>query len=107
MVVRAGGRRRRTPLTWRWQTAPDTRMREAAVEDSEKEEIGKVAGMGAGLLTGAKIGSVVMPIPVVGAFAGGVIGAALGSEVGKVVGKALLNGSSAFVDTIKGEPASS
>ncbi|HEY4376699.1 MAG TPA: hypothetical protein VGM93_06055 [Acidimicrobiales bacterium] len=76
------------------------------MEDSEKENIGRVAGLGGGIVTGAKVGSAVIPIPVVGGFAGAVVGGFFGSEIGKRVGKAVINGTTAFVDTIKdGSPA--
>lgn len=73
------------------------------MDDSEKEQISKTAGVGAGMLGGAKIGHVVLPIPVVGSFAGAVLGGVIGSEVGKRVGTALINGVSAFVDTLREE----
>jgi phage tail tape-measure protein len=75
------------------------------VDDSDKENISKTAGMGAGMLGGARVGQVVIPIPVVGSFAGAVLGGVVGSEVGKRVGKALINGATAFVDTLKDKPA--
>ena len=78
------------------------------MDDREKEEAGKFAGLGLGALGGARIGSMI-PIPIVGTFVGGVVGAAVGSEVGKRVGKAVINAGGAFVDTMKapeGGPAS-
>lgn len=72
------------------------------MEEKEKEEIGRMAGLGAGMLGGARIGSVI-PIPLVGTFAGAVIGGVLGSEVGKKFGKAVINGATEFVGTIKTE----
>jgi len=60
------------------------------------------------MLGGAKVGQVVLPIPVVGSFAGAVLGGVVGSEVGKRVGKALINGVTAFVETLRdggSEPA--
>ncbi len=71
------------------------------MDDKDKENISKTAGVGAGMLGGARIGQVLIPIPVVGSFAGAVLGGAVGSEVGKRVGKAIINGASAFVDTLK------
>ncbi len=71
------------------------------MDDSEKEQISKTAGVGAGMLGGAKIGQVVLPIPVVGSFAGAVLGGVVGSEVGKRIGTALINGVTAFVDTLR------
>jgi phage tail tape-measure protein len=74
---------------------------EQLMDESDKEHISKTAGMSAGMLGGAKLGQVVLPIPVVGPFAGAVLGGVVGSELGKRFGKALINGASAFVDTIK------
>lgn len=71
------------------------------VDDAEKENIGKVAGLGGGLLAGAKVGAVVVPIPLVGPFAGAVLGGLLGSEIGKTAGKAVINGATAFVETFR------
>ena len=71
------------------------------MDDSEKESISKTAGVGAGMLGGAKVGQIVLPIPIVGSFAGAVLGGVVGSEVGKRVGKALINGASTFVDTLR------
>lgn len=70
------------------------------MEEADKENISKTAGMGAGMLGGAKLGQVI-PIPIFGPFAGAVLGGVVGSEVGKRVGKALINGATAFVDTLK------
>lgn len=71
------------------------------MDDQEKESISRTAGVGAGMLGGARVGQMVIPIPVVGPFVGGVLGGVVGSEVGKRVGKALINGAGAFVDTLK------
>ena len=70
------------------------------MDEQDKENISKTAGVGAGMLGGARIGQAVIPIPLVGSFAGAVLGGVVGSEVGKRVGKALINGVGAFVDTI-------
>jgi hypothetical protein len=75
------------------------------VDDHEKEDIGRVAGLGTGLVAGAKIGGTVLPVPIIGSFAGAVIGGVVGSELGKRVGKAVINGATAFVDTIR-DPSS-
>ena len=71
------------------------------MDDQDKESISKKAGIGAGMLGGARIGQAVIPIPVLGSFAGAVLGGVVGSEVGKRVGKALINGATAFVDTLR------
>lgn len=74
------------------------------MDEGDKEHISKTAGMGAGMLGGARIGQLVIPIPLVGPFAGAVFGGVVGSEVGKRVGKALINGATAFVDTLRDNP---
>ena len=71
------------------------------MDDQEKENISKTAGVGAGMLGGARIGQAIIPIPVLGPFAGAVFGGVVGSEVGKRLGKAMINGAAAFVDTLK------
>ena len=61
-----------------------------------------VAGLGAGVIAGASLGSVLLPIPIVGTFAGALVGGVLGSEVGKTVGSALLDGLSSFTESLSG-----
>lgn len=75
------------------------------MDEGDKENISKTAGISAGMLGGARLGQAVIPIPVVGSFAGAVLGGLVGSEVGKRVGKALINGATAFVDTLRETPA--
>ena len=70
----------------------------------EKAQIGSVAGLGAGMLTGARVGSVVIPVPVLGTFVGALVGGVLGSEVGKRLVPAVLNGAGAFVQTLAAPP---
>ncbi|HBX76962.1 MAG TPA: hypothetical protein DEG43_04895 [Acidimicrobiaceae bacterium] len=72
------------------------------MEDSEKEEVGKLAGLGGGVLSGAALGSAI-PVPVVGTFVGAVVGGVVGSQVGKTLGRALFDGAEAFVSVIKGD----
>ena len=76
------------------------------MDEGDKESISKTAGISAGMLGGARLGSAVIPIPVVGSFAGAVLGGVVGSEVGKRLGKALINGATAFVDTLRDAPGS-
>jgi hypothetical protein len=68
------------------------------------EQIGGTAGLGAGILTGMRFGSALIPIPVVGTFLGGLFGGVLGSEVGKRVIPAIINAGSAFVETMSTAP---
>jgi outer membrane lipoprotein SlyB len=67
---------------------------------SEQERIGGYTGLGAGILTGARIGSAVLPVAGIGTFAGAVVGGIVGNEVGKRVGRAVVNGFSAFTKTL-------
>jgi phage tail tape-measure protein len=70
---------------------------------SERERIGSIARQGAGVIAGAQLGTVLLPVPVVGTFAGALVGGVLGSEVGKTVGAALLEGVSAFTASLSGD----
>ena len=74
---------------------------------AEHERIGSIAGLGAGVIAGAQVGSVLLPIPIVGTFAGALIGGVLGSEIGKNVGAALLDGVAAFAESLSGGAHSS
>lgn len=58
-------------------------------EDNEKT--GGLAGTGAGIIAGAQVGTVLIPIPVVGTFTGALVGGVLGSKVGKKYGGAMLD----------------
>jgi len=73
-------------------------------EQARNEQIGGLAGMSAGMLAGARIGSVLIPIPVVGTFLGGLFGGVAGTELGKRIGPALINAGTAFVQTITTAP---
>lgn len=55
------------------------------------EETGRLAGFGAGAVTGAQLGTVLIPIPFVGTFAGALVGGALGSRIGERFGPTVLN----------------
>jgi outer membrane lipoprotein SlyB len=69
----------------------------------EHERIGSIAGLGAGVIAGAQLGTLLVPIPIVGTFAGALVGGVVGSEVGKTVGAALLDGVSAFTESLSGQ----
>ena len=73
-------------------------------EQARDEKIGSMAGMGAGILTGARVGSIIIPIPVVGTFAGALLGGMVGSEIGRRVGAAAMSGINAFMDTLTTPP---
>lgn len=49
-----------------------------------------MAGAGAGVLAGAQVGTVLLPIPIVGTFTGALVGGLIGTKVGKKVGGAIL-----------------
>jgi phage tail tape-measure protein len=76
----------------------------SANRQEEHERVGSIAGLGAGVIAGAQIGTVFIPIPVVGTFAGALIGGVLGSEVGKTVGAAILDGVQAFGESLGNQP---
>ncbi len=61
-----------------------------ATEATDAEKTGGLAGVGAGVIAGAQLGTVVLPIPVVGTFTGALVGGIVGSKVGKKVGSAIL-----------------
>ena len=69
----------------------DKKQDEAAKQKEDNEKTGGLAGTGAGILTGAQIGTVLIPIPIVGTFTGALVGGVLGSKVGKKYGGALLD----------------
>ncbi len=58
---------------------------------SENDQTARMAGAGAGILAGAQIGTVLLPIPVVGTFAGALLGGLVGTKIGKRVGNVLLD----------------
>ena len=60
-------------------------------QTEENEKTGSLAGTGAGIIAGAKVGTVLIPIPVVGTFTGALVGGVLGSKVGKKYGGAMLD----------------
>jgi phage tail tape-measure protein len=74
----------------------------SASQQEEHERVGGIAGLGAGVIAGAQIGTAFIPVPIVGTFAGALIGGVLGSEIGKTVGAALLDGVHAFTESLSG-----
>ncbi len=69
----------------------DTKQDEAKKQKEDNERAGGLAGVAGGAIAGAKVGTVLIPIPVVGTFTGALVGGALGSKVGKKYGGALLD----------------
>ena len=41
---------------------------------AEHERVGSIAGLGAGVIAGAQVGTIFIPIPIVGTFAGALVG---------------------------------
>lgn len=58
---------------------------------AEKDKATTLAGAGAGVLAGAQVGTVLLPIPVVGTFTGALVGGLIGTKIGKKVGGAILD----------------
>ena len=77
----------------------------AESRQEHNERVGSIAGLGAGVIAGAQVGTAFIPIPILGTFAGALIGGVLGSEVGKTVGSAVLDGLNALAESL-GEPPS-
>ena len=67
-------------------------------QQDRNEQMGGLAGLGAGIIAGAQVGTVAIPVPVVGTFVGAMVGGVVGSAVGQRVGGAALSGLNAFID---------
>ena len=63
----------------------------AAREHKENEKTAGIAGAGAGVVAGAQLGTVILPIPIVGTFTGALVGGIVGSKIGKKVGTAFMD----------------
>lgn len=55
----------------------------------ERETTAHMAGTGAGVMAGAQIGTILLPVPIIGTFTGGLIGGIVGSKIGKRFGRAV------------------
>jgi hypothetical protein len=68
-----------------------TMAREAIMTDTakERETTAHMAGTGAGVMAGAQIGTILLPVPIIGTFTGGLIGGIVGSKIGKRFGRAV------------------
>lgn len=53
--------------------------------NSETADAGRIAGGVVGFIGGAKVGTLVVPVPVLGTFLGAVVGGVVGSEAGDIV----------------------
>ncbi len=67
-------------------------------------EAGKTAGTFAGMLGGARLGQMAIPVPVLGTLVGGVVGGLVGNELGQRLGRALVDGAAAFLETMSSKP---
>ena len=67
-------------------------------QQDRNEQMGGLAGLGAGVIAGAQVGTVAIPVPVIGTFVGAMVGGVVGSAVGQRVGGAALSGLNAFLD---------
>jgi phage tail tape-measure protein len=70
--------------------------------DSEHEETGRLAGLSAGVLAGARIGTALLPIPFVGTVTGAIIGGTLGSRFGRQLAPQIVK---TFDSLVGGQPA--
>ena len=68
--------------------------------EEQAVQAGGTAGTLAGAISGARLLGGVVPIPFVGPVVGAVVGGVVGSELGRRLGKAVVNGGSAFVQTL-------
>jgi phage tail tape-measure protein len=64
-------------------------MAEKHSQHEQNEQLGGMAGLGAGVLAGAAAGTAVMPV--IGTFTGAMLGGLVGSEVGKTFGGVILD----------------
>lgn len=63
----------------------------AAAFEAENDTTARMAGAGAGVLAGAQLGTVLLPIPIVGTFTGALVGGLVGTKIGKKIGGVLLD----------------
>jgi phage tail tape-measure protein len=63
----------------------------AKKDREENEKTAKIAGAGAGVVAGAQVGTVLLPIPIVGTFTGALVGGIVGSKIGKKVGGKIMD----------------
>ena len=70
----------------------------ATNEQAREEQLGQMSGLAAGLITGARIGTIFIRVPLVGTFIVAMLGGVIGSAVGQRVGPPLYRGVSAFLD---------
>jgi phage tail tape-measure protein len=62
---------------------------EQSTQRKQNEDTGRLAGLGAGALSGASVGTAMLPG--IGTFAGALVGGLVGSEIGKGIGGAVLS----------------
>jgi phage tail tape-measure protein len=78
----------------------------AASLNAENDKTARMAGAGAGVLAGAQLGTVLLPIPIVGTFTGALLGGLVGTKIGKKVGGALLDKMSTVEHSYSAPPSS-
>src|SRR5688500_14636681 len=74
--------------------------------EHDPEQIGGLAGLAAGTLTGAQFGTVAIPIPVLGTFAGALLGGVLGSRVGRHVTRPIMDALGLTTPAVSTNPSS-
>jgi phage tail tape-measure protein len=74
-------------------------------DEQDPEKIGGLAGLAAGTLTGAQLGTVAIPVPVLGTFAGALLGGVLGSRIGRQVTRPMLDALGLFKASTPGNSA--
>jgi phage tail tape-measure protein len=79
----------------------------AASLHTENDKTARMAGAGAGVLAGAQLGTVLLPIPVIGTFTGALLGGLVGTKIGKKVGGALLDKMSTVEHSYSAQASSS
>jgi phage tail tape-measure protein len=79
----------------------------AEAQTTENDKTARMAGAGAGVLAGAQLGTVLLPIPIVGTFTGALLGGLVGTKIGKKIGGVLLDKMSTVERTCSERDASS
>ncbi len=70
-------------------------------QPNDDAETGRLAGVGAGTLAGAQLGTVLIPIPFVGTVTGAVLGGALGGKIGQRIAPTLINTFNQVLSTLQ------
>ncbi len=78
----------------------------ATTRKTENDKTAQMAGTGAGVLAGAQVGTLLVPIPIVGTFTGALVGGLIGTKIGKRVGGAILDQMAPVDDCLNASTAS-